>query len=111
LKQLQTTYATNAHQKLPRAYHFGSQGLGDIFSNHNSYMNRLVPVYVFGRKANLSAVTGSSSLYRDPQKIKDLYGFLPRNTLNPHADYADQSDLYRVQKEAIARGVRYLFLV
>ena len=94
-----------------RAYHFGSQGPGDFFSNHTSHTNRLVPIYVFGAKADLAAVTGQNSRYRDPEKIKSLYGFLPENTVNPRAVYADQSDLYRVQKEAVARGVKHLFIV
>ena len=111
LKELQTAYVANAGQKMPRAYHFGSQGPGDVFSNHTSHTNRLVPVYVFGRKADLGAVTGENSRYRDPEKIKALYGFLPENTVNPRAVYADQSDLYRVQKEAVARGVKHLFIV
>jgi alkaline phosphatase len=111
LKALQTAYAVGAGQKMSRAYHFGSQGAGDVFSNHTSHTNRLVPVYVFGRKANLGAVMGANSRYRDPEKIKALYGVLPENTLNPRAVYADQSDLYRVQKESIARGVKHLFIV
>ncbi len=111
LKKLQTSYVMTAGQKMPRVYHFGSQGPGDVFSNHTSHTNRLVPVYVFGRKANLTAVTGENSLYRDPKKIKELYGVLPENTVNPRAVYADQSDLYRVQKEAVARGARHLFIV
>ena len=96
---------------MPRAYHFGSQEPADVFSNHTSHTNRLVPVYIFGRKAALSAVTGANSKYRDPEKIKALYGFLPQYTVNPQADYADQSDLYWVQKEAISRGVKHLFIV
>ena len=111
IKELQTAYVISAGQRTPRAYHFGSQGPGDVFSNHTSHTNRLVPVYVFGRKANLAAVMGENSLYRDPRKIKELYGVLPENTVNPRAVYADQSDLYRVQKEAVARGARHLFIV
>jgi alkaline phosphatase len=111
IKELQTAYVISAGQRMPRAYHFGSQGSGDVFSNHTSHTNRLVPVYVFGRKANLAAVMGENSLYRDSRKIKDLYGVLPENTVNPRAVYADQSDLYRVQKDAVARGVRHLFIV
>src|ERR1700733_6282600 len=64
-----------------------------------------------GRKAELGAVTGKNSLYRDPAKIQALYGFLPENTVNPDAEYADQSDLYRVQRDAVARGIRHLFIV
>ena len=76
-----------------------------------SHSNRLVPVYLFGRKGDLKAVTGENSRYRDAEKIKATYGFLPENTINPRAVYADQSDLYRVQKEAVARGVKHLFIV
>src|SRR4051812_30467037 len=65
LKQLQTAYVASANQKMPRAYHFGSQGPDDVFSNHASHTNRLVPVYVFGRKADLAAVMGENSRYRN----------------------------------------------
>ncbi len=106
LKELQTSYVAGAGQKMARAYHFGSQGPGDVFSNHTSHTNRLVPVYVFGKKADLAAVMGVNSRYRDPEKIKATYGFLPENTVNPGAVYADQSDLYWVQKEAVAQGVK-----
>jgi alkaline phosphatase len=111
LKELQTAYVSQAGQKIARVYHFGSQGPGDVFSNHTSHTNRLAPVYVFGRKIDLSTVTGQNSRYRDPAKIKGLYGVLPANTHNPQAVYADQSDLYRVQKKAVARGVKHLFII
>jgi alkaline phosphatase len=111
LKDLQAAYVAHWDQKTARAYHFGSQGSGDVFSNHTSHSNRLVPVYLFGKKAELKAVMGENSRYRDPEKIKATYGFLPANTVNPRAVYADQSDLYRVQKEAVARGVKHLFIV
>ena len=111
IKELQTAGVANQKEKAARPYHFGSQGPDDVFSNHASHTNRLVPVYVFGRKADLGAVTGKNSLYRDPEKIKALYGFLPENTVNPDAEYADQSDLYRVQRDAVARGVQHLFIV
>ena len=101
----------HAREKLPRAYHFGSQGPGDVFSNHASHTNRLIPFYVFGRKADLGAVTGKNSVYRDADRLKALYGFLPEHTVNPDADYADQSDLYRVQADAVAKGVKHLFIV
>ena len=111
LKELQTSYVAGRSQKTARAYHFGSQGRGDVFSNHTSHTNRLVPVYVFGKKAVLAAVMGANSRYRDPEKIKATYGFLPENTVNPQAVYADQSDLYRVQKQAVVRGAKHLFIV
>jgi alkaline phosphatase len=111
IRDMQNGYIAQNAAKAPRAYHFGSQGAGDVFSNHSSHSNRLIPVYVFGKKADLRAVTGKNSRYRDPAKIAELYGTVPPNTLNPQAEYADQSDLYRVQKEAVARGVKHIFIV
>ena len=111
LKELQAEAIAHKAEKIARAYHFGSQGAGGVFSNHASHSNRLIPVYTFGRKVDLGAVTGSNSSYRDPAKVKALYGFVPERTVNPEAEYADQSDLYRVQKDAVARGVKHLFIV
>jgi alkaline phosphatase len=111
LHDLQDEYVTNKDEKTARAYHFGSQGAGDVFSNHASHSNRLIPVYVFGTKADLGSITGANSRYRDRSKIEELYGTLPEHTLNPEAEYADQSDLYRLQREAVERGAKYLFIV
>lgn len=111
LRDMQNEYAANKTDKMTRAYHFGSQGPGDVYSNHTSHSNRLIPFYTFGKKVDIGAVTGKNSRYRDAEKIKALYGTLPPNTLNPEADYADQSDLYHVQKAAADRGAKYLFTV
>ena len=111
IKDLQNDYVANKSKKVPRAYHFGSQGPGSTFSNHTSHSNRLIPIYVFGRKADLGSVTGKNSMYRDAEKIRTLYGALPANTVNPEAEYCDQSDLYRVQKNAVAQGAKYLFII
>ena len=111
LKAIQAEAVAHKGEKVARPYHFGSQGPGDVFSNHTSHSNRLIPVYTFGRKIDLGAVTGANSAYRDPAKVKALYGFLPDRTVNPRAEYADQSDLYRVQKDAVAGGVKHLFIV
>jgi alkaline phosphatase len=111
LKELQTAYVANQKERAARAYHFGSQGPNDVFSNHASHTNRLIPIYVFGRKADLAAIAGTNSAYRDPARVKALYGVLPEHTVNPDAEYVDQSDLYRVQAEAVARGAKYLFIV
>ena len=112
LKELQTSYVANAGQKMARAYHFGSQGPGDVFSNHTSHTNRLVPVYVFGSEGRPGRCHGTRTAdIATRRRSRPLYGFLPENTVNPRAVYADQSDLYRVQKEAVARGVKHLFIV
>lgn len=111
LKDLQTRYVVTHAEHEPRVYHFGSQGPANVFSNHASHSNRLAPVYIFGRKADLQSVTGANSRYRDPEKVKAAYGVVPAKTVNATAVYADQSDLYRVQKDAIARGVKHVFIV
>lgn len=111
LKRLQADNVATAKQVRPRAYHFGSQGSPGAFSNHTSHSNRLVPVYTFGRKLDLGAVTGKNSAYRDPKRVEALYGYLPENTVNPAADYADQSDMRRVMEAAVAAGVKHLFIV
>ena len=111
LRVLQESAIATKDQKIKRAYHFGSQGAGDVFSNHASHSNRLIPVYVFGKKADVGAVTGKNSRYRTEAGVRPLYGTVPANTVNPEADYADQSDLYRVQKEAVGRGAKYIFTV
>lgn len=98
-------------EKKSRPWHFGSQARTDVYSNHTSHSNRLIPVYAFGSKIRLSDVAGSNSLYRDPAKIKALYGYDAPNTHNPKADYFDQTDLYKLQKDAVERGVKHLFVV
>ncbi len=100
-----------AKVKKDRPYHFGSQGPGDVYSNHGSHTNRLIPFYTFGRKIDPAIITGANSPYRNPDRIRTLYGTVPPNTLNPAADYADQADLYALQKDAIAKGVKHLFIV
>jgi alkaline phosphatase len=80
------------------------------YSSWTNHSNRLIPVYVFGD--SLSPFIGKNSLYRDPEKIKQLYGRLPENTVNPAANYADQTDIFRLQLDAIAsRKKKYVFLV
>ncbi len=111
LRALQEQAIATKDRKVARAYHFGSQGPGDVFSNHGSHSNRMVPVYVFGRKADLGSVTGANSRYRTAEGVKPLYGVVPPNTVNPEAEYADQSDLNKVQKDAVGRGAKYVFTV
>ncbi|MCA1685962.1 MAG: alkaline phosphatase [Planctomycetia bacterium] len=111
LKRLQAANIATARQKVERAYHFGSQGPKGVYSNHASHTNRLIPIYTFGRKIDLGSVTGGNSVYRSPEGLEKLYGYRPENTVNPEAEYADQTDLYRVQAEAVDRGIKHLFVV
>lgn len=111
LKELQTEYSTHAGEKVDRVYHFGSQGPGDVFSNHGSHSNRQIPVYTWGTKADLGLIMGSASSYRDPERLKAIYGYVPENTVNPEAEYADQSEIRKVLESAAAKGAKHIFIV
>ncbi len=111
LANLQKEAIAAKTEKKRRPWHFGSQGRGEVYSNHTSHSNRLIPVYAFGKKVRLADYAGANSLYRDPAKIKALYGYDAPNTHDPDAEYFDQTDLYRIQKDAVARGVKHLFVV
>ena len=87
--------------------HWGDQpGKYVSWSNHS---NRLIPVYSFG--IGLESVRGDNSPYRDAAQLKTLYGQLPEDTLNPEADYFDQTDIHRLQLQAADAGARRIVLV
>lgn len=111
LRDMQNRYVETKDEHAKRAYHFGSQGAGVAFSNHTSHSNRMVPVYVWGTKGDLGAVTGRNSRYRTEAGVQSLFGVVPEFTVNPHAGYGDQSDLYQVQKAAVEKGAKYMFTV
>ena len=75
----------------------------------SSHSNRLVPVYTFG--IGLEEVKGAQSLYRDAVRLKALYGRLPDKTLNPAAEYFDQTDIHRLQATAAAAGKQRIILM
>lgn len=80
----------------------------DVYSSWKTHSNRLIPVYTFG--VDLEAVSGTNSVYRDEASIKKLYGYLPDKTVNPNADYFDQTDVYRLQQSAVAAGKKRVIL-
>ncbi len=87
--------------------HWGNRPNGyNAWTNHS---NRLIPVYVFG--GSLQPYVGAQSRYRDEAKIRETYGRVPQNTLNPNADYCDQTDIYRLQRKAIEEGKKFVFLI
>lgn len=88
----------------------------ETYTQWYSHSNRLIPIYTFGTRGqgsgvDLGSYLGEHSVYRNADAIANLYGQLPRNTLNPTADYCDQTDLYRLQQSAIAAGKKYVFLI
>ncbi len=98
-------------EKVARPYHFGPQGPGARFSGSTGHSNRLIPAYTFGRKIDLKSVAGPNSVYRDADRLAKLYGTLPPHTLNPSAEYFDQSDFHTLQEDAVAKGVKHVFIV
>lgn len=78
------------------------------YSSWTSHSNRLIPLYSFGM--DLSAVRGEHSVYRDRQRLQKLYGYEPEGTLNPKADYFDQTDVYRLQRMAADQGKKCIVL-
>lgn len=80
----------------------------DKYSTWKSHSNRLIPLYAFGD--TLDRVRGANSLYRDAAQIEKLYGFPPTNSVNPAAEYFDQTDVYRLQKTAVQAGKKRIVL-
>lgn len=80
----------------------------EVYSSWTTHSNRLIPVYTFG--IDLNSVRGQNSVYRDASRLEKLYGFLPEQTVNPQANYFDQTDVYRLQKMAVDAGKKRVIL-
>jgi len=78
------------------------------YSSWTTHSNRLIPAYLFG--GDFSRVAGERSIYRSAEAIEKLYGFLPTETVNPQAEYFDQTDIYRLQKWAAESGMKRIIL-
>lgn len=80
------------------------------YSAWTNHANRLIPVYVFG--GSFASYMNEGSVYRDAAKLEKLYGRLPTNTVRSDAPYADQTDVYHLQRKATEElGKKYVFLV
>lgn len=89
---------------------WGRWGLQSVrYTGWTKHSNRLIPIYSFG--ISLDGLSGKHSIYRDQAKIESLYGRLPEGTWNADAEYFDQTDVYRLQKQAVASGKKYVVLV
>lgn len=80
----------------------------DVYSSWKTHSNRLIPAYTFG--VDLQTVAGKNSLYHDAAAIKKLYGYLPEKTVNPNAQYFDQTDIFRLQESAVSAGKKRVIL-
>ncbi len=81
-----------------------------------SHTNRLIPVYTFGTKGagkgiDLTDYTGANSVYRSAEELRRIYGSIPTHTLNPQAEYLDQTDLAAIQRAGFSAGKKHIFLV
>ncbi len=103
---ISTLQQTNAETNRPSAIHWGPNP--EKYSSWGNHSNRLIPIYTFG--IDLDGFKGNDSIYRNEQKLEELFGYVPKNTVNAEADYLDQTDVYRLQKEAIGNGKKRVIL-
>ena len=78
------------------------------YSSWTNHTSRLIPIYSFG--ADLNPVRGVNSPYRSEQRIKELFGYVPEETLNPDAEYFDQTGVHHLQELAAKSGKRCIVL-
>ena len=98
------------------------------YKHWGSHTNRLIPVYTFGtltpndfkqtggskeklQPVDLRNFIGINSPYRKEAELKRLYGRVPAHTLNPQAEYLDQTNIYDIQQAAFDSGRKHVFLV
>ncbi len=84
-------------------------GSPDVYFGWKTHSNRLIPVYIYGQ--TLASVSGKNSLYRDPAKVTALFEQLPKDTVNPDAEYFDQTDIFRLQQQAFEAGKKHVILL
>lgn len=81
----------------------------DRYSSWTSHSNRLIPVYAFGFQ--FDQIPGFGKAYRSPERLRELYGQVPPQTLAPEATYFDQVDVFLWQQAAVAAGKKHLIIV
>ena len=92
--------------KLNRA-DFGHWGPDpDNYKLWSSHSNRLIPVYTFGtmngpEQVDLRSYEWVKSPYRSEVELQRIYGRVPAETLNPQAEYFDQTNLFQIQQGAL----------
>ena len=104
VRKIQSDAVTNTKSDV---VHWGNDP--NKYSTWTNHSNRLVPVYTYG--ITLSSLRDEGSVYRDPQKLEQLYGAVPKNTVNPTALYFDQTDIYRLQVAAVNAGYSNIILM
>lgn len=111
LEELQNSAIINGSSEVA---HWGV--MPEKYTEWGTHSNRLIPVYTFGtygagKGIDLRDYTGVNSLYRHADAIRRIYGFLPPRTVNPAAEYLDQTNICDIQKAALAAGKKHIILV
>jgi alkaline phosphatase len=104
LRDLQTRAVTDG--SAPWGY-WGSKP--EKYLGWSTHSNRLIPAYAFG--SSFDPVRGERSVYRDAKRLTELYGRLPEKSVNPNAEYFDQTDIAGLQRAAAAAGKKYIVLI
>jgi len=86
------------------------------YTQWGTHSLRLIPVYTFGTAGagpgvDLNSYLGEHSPYRTADGVRQLYGHLPTHTVNPTAEYGDQTSVAELQRAAAKAGKKHIFLV
>lgn len=109
-----TTRADHVKELQTKAIHtgtaeWGQWGIkGHDYTGWKTHSNRLIPIYTFG--ITLDELRGTHSPYRVEARLRELFGQVPEGTLNPQAEYFDQTDVYRLQQQAARQGKKRIIL-
>ncbi len=111
LRNLQNAAIKNGHSPVG---HWGVDPKN--YKEWGTHSNRLIPIYTFGtrgvgERVDLDSYLGKNSAYRSEAKLKAIYGRVPTNTLNPTAEYCDQTDLAALQRAAFKAGKKHVILM
>jgi len=79
------------------------------YSTWMKHSNRLIPVYTFG--ITLDRLRQEGSVYSDRARLEKLYGRVPKGSLVDDAPYFDQTDIYRLQQQAVVDGKTQVILI
>ncbi|MGV3483036.1 MAG: alkaline phosphatase, partial [Planctomycetaceae bacterium] len=104
MKQMQHDAITSQHADWG---HWGD--VPQRYSTWLSHSNRLIPIYTFG--ITLDKLREEGSVYSDEARLKQLYGEVPAGSVVPNAPYFDQTDVYRLQQQAVAEGKTQVILI
>ncbi len=111
LRDLQTAAIESGHSPVA---HWGVDPKN--YKEWATHSNRLIPIYTFGTLGagagvDLNSYLGKNSAYRSEAKLKAIYGRVPTNTLNPNAEYCDQTNLATLQRAAFKAGKKHVILM